>query len=93
MPLLVFHHCVTIALFCVAVMVSAHLCVICHHFYCPMWLFQGHVACQNFTQTGPHDYINISSITSGIMFAFTSIQCSVLSTALYVFFFYRDCMF
>ena len=25
--------------------------VICRHFCCPMWLFQGHVPCQNFTLT------------------------------------------
>ena len=25
--------------------------VVCHHFCCPMSLFQGHVACQNFTLT------------------------------------------
>ena len=33
---------------------SFNLCVICHHFCCPMSLFQGHVACQNLTLTGPH---------------------------------------
>ena len=38
----------------VAVTVSTHLCVVCRHFCCPMSLFQGHVACPNFTLTGPH---------------------------------------
>ena len=33
--------------------VSTHLCAICHHFYCPILLSQGHVACQNFTLTWP----------------------------------------
>ena len=34
--------------------VSTHLCAICHHFYCPIWLSQGHrVACQNFTLLWP----------------------------------------
>ena len=44
------------ALFSIAVAVSTHLCVVCGHFCCPtcMSLFQGHVACQNFTLTGPH---------------------------------------
>ena len=37
----------------VAVTVSTHLCVVCRHFYCPMSLFQGHIACWNFTLTGP----------------------------------------
>ena len=27
--------------------------VVCRHFYCPMSLFQDHVACRNFTLTGP----------------------------------------
>ena len=43
MSLSVFPHCITIALFCVVVMVSAHLCVVCRHFCHPMSLFQGHV--------------------------------------------------
>ena len=38
----------------VTVAVSTHLCVVCHHFCCSMSLFQGHVACPNFTLTGPH---------------------------------------
>ena len=43
MSLSVFPHCITIALFCVVVMVSAHLCVVCRHFCHPMSLSQGHV--------------------------------------------------
>ena len=39
--------------FFVAVTVSTHLCVICHHFSCLMLLFQGHNACRNYTLTGP----------------------------------------
>ena len=37
----------------VAVTVSTHLCVGCRHICCPMSLFQGHIACWNFTLTGP----------------------------------------
>ena len=35
------------------VLVSSHVCVVCRHFCCPVSLFQGHVACQKLTQTGP----------------------------------------
>ena len=28
-------------------------CVVCHHFCCPMSLFQSHVSCRNFALTGP----------------------------------------
>ena len=45
---------IVFALFSVTVPVSSHLCVICCHFCCPMSLFQGLVACWNFTLTGPH---------------------------------------
>ena len=40
-------------LFSFVVTVSAYLCVVCRHFYCPMSLFQGQVACRNLTLTGP----------------------------------------
>lgn len=43
-----------IALFSVAVAVSAHLCIICHHFCYPMSLFQAHVTCRNLSLTWPH---------------------------------------
>ena len=39
-------------LFSVNCGVYAHLCVIFHHFRCPMSLFQGHVACWNLSQQG-----------------------------------------
>ena len=32
---------------------SLSLCVVCHHFCCPM--LQGHVACCDFTLTGPQE--------------------------------------
>ena len=35
------------------VLVSSHVCVVCRHFWCPVSLFQGHVACQKLTQTWP----------------------------------------
>ena len=35
---------IVFVLFSFTVAVSTHLCVICHHFYCPMLLFQGHVS-------------------------------------------------
>ena len=39
----------------IAVTVSTHLYVLCHHFIiCLMPPFQGHLACQNFTPTKPH---------------------------------------
>ena len=56
MSLLVFYY--LIVLFSVAVAVSAHLCVVCCHFCCPMSLFQAHVACLNLTLTRP--YLSIS---------------------------------
>ena len=43
-----------IALFSVAVVDSAHLCIICRHFCCPMLLFQAHVTCRNLSLTWPH---------------------------------------
>ena len=46
MSLSVFHY--VFALFSVAVTVSTHLCVICHHFCSPTSLFQGHVICWTF---------------------------------------------
>ena len=46
---------ILISLFSVAVTVSTHFSVVCCHFCCPMWLFQGHVACQNvYTQRELH---------------------------------------
>ena len=39
------------SLFSVTVTVSTHFCAVCHHFYCPVSLCQGHVACWNFTLT------------------------------------------
>ena len=36
----------------IAVTVSIHLCVVCHHFICLMSLFQGHVAYRNLPQQG-----------------------------------------
>ena len=53
MSLSVFPHCITIALFCVVVMVSAHLCVVCRHFCHPMSLFQGHVLVGILPEQGP----------------------------------------
>ena len=45
---------IVLVLLCVPITVSTHLCVICCHFYCPvLLLFQGHVACRNFTLTRP----------------------------------------
>ena len=43
------------AIFSVAVTVTVltYLCVISHHFCCPVSLFQGHVACWNYTLTCP----------------------------------------
>ena len=39
----------------IAVAVSTHLYVLCHHFIiCLMSSFQGHLACQNFSPTKPH---------------------------------------
>ena len=46
---------IVFALLSVTVTVSTHLCVICCHFCFRMTLFQGHVACQNCTLTGPSD--------------------------------------
>ena len=43
MSLLVFYYNFVFALFCVAVAVSTHLCVVCHHICRPKSLFQGHV--------------------------------------------------
>lgn len=37
----------------VVVAVSTYLCVVCHHFCCPMSLFQSHVGHRNFALTGP----------------------------------------
>ena len=37
---------VVLVLFSVAVASLTHLFVICHHFFCAMSLFQGHVTCQ-----------------------------------------------
>lgn len=34
-----------------------HLYVVCHHFICNMSLFQDHVSCQNFTLTGPLQFL------------------------------------
>ena len=45
---------IVLRLFSVPVTVSTYLSVVCHHFCCPMLLFQGHVAYWNFTLTGPH---------------------------------------
>ena len=53
MLLSVFFTIIVFLLFSVAVTVSAHLCAVCRHFYCPMSLFQGQVACRNLTLTGP----------------------------------------
>ena len=41
--------------FCLSyvVAVSTYLCVVYHHFCCPMSLFQSHVSCRNFALTGP----------------------------------------
>ena len=51
MLLLVFYYC--ICAFPVAVAVSSHLCVVCSRHCCSlMLLFQGHVACWNFTLEG-----------------------------------------
>ena len=36
---------IVFVLFSVNILVSTHLCVVFHHFCCPMSLFQGHVAC------------------------------------------------
>ena len=44
---------IVISLFSVVVVVSTHFCVVCCHFCCPIWLFQGHVACQNFALIEP----------------------------------------
>ena len=57
---------IVFALLSVAVAVSTHLCVICHHFCCPMSLFQGHVACQNFTPTGASSIIKYPILKSAI---------------------------
>lgn len=43
-----------IAVFSVAVAVSAHLCIICRHFCCPMSLFHAHVTCRNLSLAWPH---------------------------------------
>ena len=51
MSLSVFSYCICI--FSVTVAVSTHLCVVCHHFCCPMSLFQGNVASENLP-TGHH---------------------------------------
>ena len=54
MSLSVFSYCICVS-FSLAEAVSGHLCtcVVCRHICCPVSLFQGHVACRNFTQTGP----------------------------------------
>ena len=54
MSLSVFSYCICVS-FSIAVAVSGHLCtcVVCRHICCPVSLFQGHVVCRNFTQTGP----------------------------------------
>ena len=44
---------VVFAIVLIAVTVSSHLHVICHCFICFKSLFQGHVACWNFTLKGP----------------------------------------
>ena len=49
MSLLVFYYCICTFL-CRFQNFNPSL-VVCHHFCCPMSLFQGHVACQNFTLT------------------------------------------
>ena len=45
---------IVFVLFFVAVAVSSHLCVICHHFNCLTLLLCGHVGFRNITLTGPH---------------------------------------
>jgi len=52
MLLLVFYYCICPFL-SVPVAVSTPPCLIGRHFCCTMLLFQGHVACQNFTLTAP----------------------------------------
>ena len=48
-------HFIVFHLVFIAVTVSTHLYVLCHHFIIRlMSLFQGHLACQNFTPTKPH---------------------------------------
>ena len=44
---------IVLALLSIAVAVLTHLCVIRHHFCCPITLFQGHVAFWNFTLAVP----------------------------------------
>ena len=44
---------IAFALLSIAVTVLTHLCVVCHHFCCPIMLFQGHVAFWNFTVAVP----------------------------------------
>ena len=43
---------IVFVLISVNVMVSTHLCVVFHHFRCPMSLFQDHIACWNLSQQG-----------------------------------------
>ena len=45
---------IVFVLFFVAVAVSSHLCVICHHVNCLTLLLCGHVGFRNITLTGPH---------------------------------------
>ena len=44
---------IVLALLSITVAVSTHLCDFCHHFCCPIMLFQGHVAFWNFTLAVP----------------------------------------
>ena len=48
---------ISVVFLVVAVAVSTHLCVVCRVFCCPMSLFQGHVACRNFTLRGPFSFL------------------------------------
>ena len=41
--------------FVLSQLISTHLHVVCHYFICLMLLFQGHVACCNFTVKTPHE--------------------------------------
>ena len=45
---------IVFVIFLVAVVVLNQRPVICHQLICFKSLFQGHVACRNFTLTGPH---------------------------------------
>ena len=80
MSLSVFHHCITIALFCVAVMVSAHLCVVCCHFCCPMTrCFKVMSLSEFYLNRAPFRLRVVPHFFSGVIFTCARVSLALLS--------------